>query len=287
MSRLRTLKPGFFLNEQLAEIEPLGRLLFEGLWCIADREGRLEDRPRKIKAETLPYDDADVDRLLGELAVRGFIHRYEVDGNGYIQIVNFKKHQRPHSREAASTIPPVPDAAQAEPDAGEAQPRQLQAPNEAVTSTHENLSLGSGNLGVERSSNTSAREDDCDLVLIAPDLDISEYEEDATAALEAALPDGRTGEAQEVMRIAVDRAREFGDKSPTRAAAAVANLYLRHEIPLDVFRALMQEARDRTRRYQGKQPPGKRIEVKTAYWYVTLKDLAMNAPTQAASARSP
>ena len=37
--RARNLKPGFFKNETLAEIEPLGRLLFQGLWCMADREG--------------------------------------------------------------------------------------------------------------------------------------------------------------------------------------------------------------------------------------------------------
>ena len=35
MARLRTIKPGFFMNEELASVPPLGRLLFEGLWCIA------------------------------------------------------------------------------------------------------------------------------------------------------------------------------------------------------------------------------------------------------------
>jgi hypothetical protein len=33
------------------------RLLFTGLWCLADREGRLEDRPAEIKAEIFSYDD--------------------------------------------------------------------------------------------------------------------------------------------------------------------------------------------------------------------------------------
>ena len=108
MARLRTLKPGFFTNDALAEIEPLGRLLFQGLWCLADRAGRLEDRPRKIKAEVLPYDDCDADRLLSELAARGFIVRYEVAGLRYIQVVNFGKHQTPHIKEAESTIP-APD----------------------------------------------------------------------------------------------------------------------------------------------------------------------------------
>lgn len=108
MARLRTLKPSFFTNDTLAEIPPLGRLLFQGLWCIADREGRLEDRPRKIKAEVLPYDDVDADGLLSELALRGFIVRYDAAGSACIQIVNFVKHQQPHYKEVASVLPPPP-----------------------------------------------------------------------------------------------------------------------------------------------------------------------------------
>jgi len=64
MARARNIKPGFFMDDVLAEIEPLGRILFAGLWCIADREGRLEDRPKRIKAEVLPYDECDMDNLL-------------------------------------------------------------------------------------------------------------------------------------------------------------------------------------------------------------------------------
>ena len=108
MARSRNLKPGFFTNDVLAEVEPLGRLLFQGLWCHADREGRLHDRPKKLKVEILPYDECDLERLLNELASRGFIFRYEANENKYIQIINFSKHQNPHVKESASTIP-APD----------------------------------------------------------------------------------------------------------------------------------------------------------------------------------
>lgn len=110
MARARIIKPGFFVNDELAEVSPLGRLLFAGLWTIADREGRLEDRPKKIKAEILPYDDADVDSLLCDLSVHGFIVRYSVGGNKYIQIEKFSKHQTPHKAEKDSEIPPVSEA---------------------------------------------------------------------------------------------------------------------------------------------------------------------------------
>lgn len=106
MARTRYIKPGFFKNEILAEIDPLGRILFAGLWCWADREGRLEDRPVRIKAEILPYDNCDIEALLNALAEKGFILRYEVDGNRYIQITTFKAHQNPHKKEAQSIIPP-------------------------------------------------------------------------------------------------------------------------------------------------------------------------------------
>ena len=70
MARSRNIKPGFFLNDDLAECEPLARLLFAGLWCIADREGRLEDRPKRIKIEVLPYDNCDVNISIHSPQVR-------------------------------------------------------------------------------------------------------------------------------------------------------------------------------------------------------------------------
>lgn len=114
MARARNIKPGFFKNEELAECQPLARILFAGLWCAADREGRLEDRPKRLKAEYLPYDTCDADALLNELARRGFIVRYVVDGAAYIAIPTFGEHQNPHVKEPASRIP-APDKSGASP----------------------------------------------------------------------------------------------------------------------------------------------------------------------------
>lgn len=105
MARTRDLKPSFFKNEVLAECEPLARLLFAGLWTLADREGRLEDRPKKIKAEVIPYDNCDCDAMLSQLAEHGFIIRYRVNDIAYIQIVTFKDHQKFHPNEQASKLP--------------------------------------------------------------------------------------------------------------------------------------------------------------------------------------
>ena len=112
--RARNIKPGFFRNEQLLQVSPLGRLLFAGLWCLADREGRLLDRPLQIKWDILPADDCDVNALLAELAARGFIRRYTVDGTRYIEVTRFLAHQRPHYKEKASVFPPPPDTTPAQ-----------------------------------------------------------------------------------------------------------------------------------------------------------------------------
>ena len=106
MARSRNIKPGFFVNDELGECAPIARLAFIGLWTIADREGRLTDRPKKIKSQVLPYDKCDMDAILKELESRKFILRYQVKGESYIQILNFKKHQQPHHKEALSEIPP-------------------------------------------------------------------------------------------------------------------------------------------------------------------------------------
>jgi hypothetical protein len=110
--RARNIKPAFFSDVDLAEkCTREARLLFVGLWCLADCMGRLEDRPRWIKAEIFPYDDDlttdEVHLLLRELDEGGFISRYTVKGDDYIVVNNFVKHQNPHKkeRESGSAIP--------------------------------------------------------------------------------------------------------------------------------------------------------------------------------------
>lgn len=105
MARARNIKPGFFKNELLVELPVFTRLLFIGLWTLADREGRIEDRPKRIKLELFPCDNDDVDAALNELAKSGFIERYEAKDRHVIQIINFLKHQTPHGTEKDSELP--------------------------------------------------------------------------------------------------------------------------------------------------------------------------------------
>ena len=86
------------------------RLLFIGLWTLADKEGRLEDRPKRIKAELFPYDNLEIDTLLSRLQSAGFITRYEVGEMKVVQVSNFSKHQRITGSEVdtVSDYPPPP-----------------------------------------------------------------------------------------------------------------------------------------------------------------------------------
>lgn len=104
--RSRNIKPGFFKNEVLAELPPETRLLFIGLWLLADREGRLEDRPKRIKMELFGYDDYNINEMIEDLQSGGFLIRYCINNEKFIQLENFVKHQDPHYKEKASVIPP-------------------------------------------------------------------------------------------------------------------------------------------------------------------------------------
>jgi hypothetical protein len=113
--RSRNIKPGFFENEELAEGGPCAQILFEALWCLADREGILENRPLRIKVKAFPYYDPkdfggrDIHGLLDFLAAKRFIRFYTADGLNLIHIINFYKHQSPHNTEKQSTYPKPPE----------------------------------------------------------------------------------------------------------------------------------------------------------------------------------
>ena len=83
------------------------------------------------------------------------------------------------------------------------------------------------------------------------------------------------GEGREALRrVVADLSRELGDNAHERAnLTRAANLRQASGLPADEFVALLYEAKALTRRYQGKQPPGRRIEAKGAYFFAVLHQL--------------
>ena len=109
MARIRSIKPSFFFNENLAQLSPMARLFYIGLWCLADREGRLKDKPMELGAQLIPYEMTKYkpESLLKELEDR-FVGRYEAEGKRYLVIHGFTEHQRPPNSEPPSTLPEPP-----------------------------------------------------------------------------------------------------------------------------------------------------------------------------------
>jgi hypothetical protein len=112
MARTRSIKPSFFKNEYLAECEPMARLLFVGLWTLADSQGRMEFRPLRIKAELFPYENCDILGLLKQLADKGFVRAYESGDIKVLEIPTFGEHQRCHPDERDEGLPPPDESAE-------------------------------------------------------------------------------------------------------------------------------------------------------------------------------
>lgn len=152
MARARNIKPSLFKNEILGQADPIYTLLFQSLWLLADREGRLEDRPMRIKAETFPYRDGlNIDAMLSWLHENGFIVRYssrenpnDSRENRYIQVVNFFKHQNPHKNEAESTIPCFSNGCTTSEKIGTTSEKIGSAPADSLNLIPDSLSSDSG-----------------------------------------------------------------------------------------------------------------------------------------------
>lgn len=110
MARQRMISPKFFADEDLAGVSFPARLLALAILTQADREGRLEDRPRLVKVGSFPHDNVDVAPLLDELVGVRFLVRYVVDGRAYLMVRSFHRYQKPHPNEARSSLPAPPSS---------------------------------------------------------------------------------------------------------------------------------------------------------------------------------
>jgi hypothetical protein len=102
MARIRTIKPEFFTSEDIVALSPYARLLYIALWCEADRDGRMNWKPKTFKMRYFPADSVDVPELCNELLSSGLVKLY---GEGLAYIPSFAKHQHINPRETASSLP--------------------------------------------------------------------------------------------------------------------------------------------------------------------------------------
>ncbi len=95
MSRIRSIHPGVWTDEEFVSLSAFARLLFMGLWNECDDKGIFEWKPLTIKMRLLAADNIDITELLGEIEAVGSIRRYEIDGKVYGAVRNFRKFQKP------------------------------------------------------------------------------------------------------------------------------------------------------------------------------------------------
>jgi hypothetical protein len=111
MARIRTVKPEFWSDERMSSVSLEARLLFLGLLNLADDEGRLRGHPSLIRGALFPYDDIKATQVAGWLAQlerAGRVQPYQVDGESYLWVRNFAKHQR-IDRPTPSKLPAPPE----------------------------------------------------------------------------------------------------------------------------------------------------------------------------------
>lgn len=104
LARIRTIKPEFWTDEKLVELEFVDRLMFIGLFNFVDDQGFIDYKPKRIKMQVFPGDDVDVSAALMRLHEASLIQAYDSGDGVVLHITNWEKHQRvPHpSRERYS-----------------------------------------------------------------------------------------------------------------------------------------------------------------------------------------
>jgi hypothetical protein len=98
LARIRTIKPQFWTDEKIGKL-PLGaRLLFIGLWNLADDEGIVLWNASYFKGQIFPYDTrirmSDINRWMGDITSLKLVACYvDVQRNTYGFVSTWHKHQ--------------------------------------------------------------------------------------------------------------------------------------------------------------------------------------------------
>jgi hypothetical protein len=94
MARIRNIKPDFWTDEKLVELEPVERLLFIGLWNFSDDEGFLPFSPKRIKMQIFPGDSLEISVALQSLISIGALTLYDYGDGQVLHVTNWAKHQK-------------------------------------------------------------------------------------------------------------------------------------------------------------------------------------------------
>lgn len=107
--RNRQVHPDFWKSDTAGELDFFGRLLFVALWCMADREGLVLYRPRRISVEAFPFDGISGEQIVAAVDKMKSLGMVEELSNPSekrkcLKVVNFKEYQTIHPKEAKSKL---------------------------------------------------------------------------------------------------------------------------------------------------------------------------------------
>ncbi len=98
MPRKRMIDPSIWTDESFGELSERGRLLFIGLFSMADDEGRGEASAKVLKGKIFPYDEglrvADVSKTLKEIGSKMSVDFYARNGREYYAFKNWRTWQK-------------------------------------------------------------------------------------------------------------------------------------------------------------------------------------------------
>ena len=108
MARIRTIKPEFWEDENLAKLPVHARLLFIGTWNFADDNGALLANPVLMKSHIFPYEDIGISTIsewIDMLVENGMLIRTTYNGKDYLVIRKFLIHQKINRKSIRINIP--------------------------------------------------------------------------------------------------------------------------------------------------------------------------------------
>ena len=112
MAERRMISKVISISEKVNSLSLFGRLLYTWMIPHADDFGRLPGSPAKVRALVVPMADEtvkDVEEALADMHKKGLIIWYEVNGEKFIQITNFEKHQQGLHKRTKSKFPEPPE----------------------------------------------------------------------------------------------------------------------------------------------------------------------------------
>ena len=98
MARKRMVDPSIWQSEDFSKLSTLAKLVFIGLFSLADDEGRGRANPMYLKSSLFPYNEdlrsADIEKTLSEISSNMSVVFYSCDGSSYYSLLIWYSFQR-------------------------------------------------------------------------------------------------------------------------------------------------------------------------------------------------